>query len=161
MVGHVAATGRMRYAPDVQVDPHYIPCEPDTRSEVDIPLITNGKVIGVVSVTHAEADAFSGDQLQVLIALAEHIGVAIENARLFQQERQERYRMVQEAEEARAIQRALFGKAFLWSLVSHSKLRGAQQGCWRAIGSTSSTSGINGLGLFSRTYLERACPLHC
>jgi phosphoserine phosphatase RsbU/P len=111
IVGHVAATGRMRYAPDVQVDPYYIPCEPDTRSEVDIPLITNGKVMGVVSVNHAEADAFSEDQLQVLIALAEHIGVAVENARLFQQERQERYRMLQEAEEARAIQRALFGKA--------------------------------------------------
>jgi sigma-B regulation protein RsbU (phosphoserine phosphatase) len=111
MVGNVAATGRMRYAPDVQLDPYYIAFEPHTRSEVDIPLITNGKVVGVVSVSHADADAFSGDQLQVLIALAEHIGLAIENARLFQQERQERHRMLQEAEEARAIQRALFGKA--------------------------------------------------
>ena len=34
MVGHVAATGHMRYAPDVDLDPYYIPCEPDTRSEV-------------------------------------------------------------------------------------------------------------------------------
>jgi sigma-B regulation protein RsbU (phosphoserine phosphatase) len=111
MVGHVAGTGRMRYAPDVQVDPYYIPCEPDIRTEVDIPLITNGKVIGVVSVNHTQADAFSEDQLQVLAALAGHIGVAVENARLFQRERQERHRMLQEAEEARAIQRALFGKS--------------------------------------------------
>ena len=111
MVGHVAATGRMRYAPDVRVDPHYIPCEPDICSEVDIPLVTNGEVIGVFSVAHTQADAFSGDQLQVLMALAGHIGVAVENARLFQRERQERHRMLQEAEEARAIQRALFGKA--------------------------------------------------
>ena len=38
MVGHVAATGQMRYAPDVSVDPYYISCENHTRSEVAIPL---------------------------------------------------------------------------------------------------------------------------
>jgi sigma-B regulation protein RsbU (phosphoserine phosphatase) len=38
MVGHVAATGKMRYARDVQQDSHYIACEPATRSEVSIPL---------------------------------------------------------------------------------------------------------------------------
>src|SRR5271155_4602686 len=38
MVGHVAATGRMRYACDVREDPHYVACEPATRSEVSIPL---------------------------------------------------------------------------------------------------------------------------
>ena len=38
LVGYVAATGQMRYAPDVSVDPYYIACEADTRSEVAIPL---------------------------------------------------------------------------------------------------------------------------
>src|SRR5450755_2252801 len=30
MVGHVAATGEIRYAPDVRLDPYYIGCEPGT-----------------------------------------------------------------------------------------------------------------------------------
>jgi phosphoserine phosphatase RsbU/P len=111
MVGQVAATGRTRYAPDVREDPFYIPCEPDIRAEVDIPLIAGGKVIGVFCVSHREAHAFSEDQLHVLDALAGHIAVAVENARLFERERQQRDRLVREAEEARAIQRALFGKA--------------------------------------------------
>jgi sigma-B regulation protein RsbU (phosphoserine phosphatase) len=111
MVGQVAATGRMRYAPDVRADPFYIPCEPDIRAEVDIPLIAAGKVIGVFCVSHREPHAFAEDQLQVLDALAGHIAVAVENARLFEKERQERERLLREAEEARAIQRALFGKA--------------------------------------------------
>ena len=38
MVGHVAHTGKLRYAPDVRLDPYYRPCEPATRSEVTIPL---------------------------------------------------------------------------------------------------------------------------
>src|SRR5712675_1290164 len=34
LVGYVASTGHMRYAPDVREDPYYIPCEESTLSEV-------------------------------------------------------------------------------------------------------------------------------
>ncbi len=111
LVGHVAATGRTRYASDVTVDPYYLACEPDTRSSVNIPLKARGEVIGVLGVDHHDVDAFSNDQLQVLKALAGHITVAIENARLFQRERLERERMQREADDARAVQQALFPKA--------------------------------------------------
>jgi sigma-B regulation protein RsbU (phosphoserine phosphatase) len=110
MVGHVAATGKMRYAPDVHQDPYYIACEPLTRSEVGIPLKTAGVVIGVLCIDHHETEAFSDDQLRVMQALAGHIAIAIENARLFRLERFERERMQQESAEARAIQQALFLK---------------------------------------------------
>ena len=110
MVGYVAATGKMRYAPDVRLDPYYIACEPDTLSEVTIPLKARGSVIGVLSVDHHEIDAFSDDQLKVLQAIAGHIAVALENARVFQSERQERQRLQQESTEARTIQEALFLK---------------------------------------------------
>jgi sigma-B regulation protein RsbU (phosphoserine phosphatase) len=110
MVGHVAATGKMRYARDVHQDPYYIGCESDTRSEVSIPLKTGGLVIGVLCVDHRQTDAFSDDQLKVLQALAGHIAIAIENARLFRHERLERERMQEESAEARAIQQALFLK---------------------------------------------------
>ena len=111
MVGHVAFTGDMRYARDVQMDQHYIACEPRTRSSVTLPLKVRSEVIGVLSVDHYEVDAFSEDQLQVFQALAGHIAVAIENARMFRRERAERERMETEAKDARAIQQALLPKS--------------------------------------------------
>ncbi|MGB0121949.1 MAG: GAF domain-containing SpoIIE family protein phosphatase [Silvibacterium sp.] len=110
LVGYVAATGKMRYARDVRQDPYYIACEAATRSEVAIPLKNSGQVIGVFCIDHDQTDAFSDDQLKVLQALAGHIAIAIQNARLFRLERFERERMQQESAEARAIQQALFLK---------------------------------------------------
>ena len=111
MVGYVAASGQMHYAPDVTVDPYYIACEPDTRSAAVVPLKLDGKVIGVLSIDHKKLHAFSDDQLQLFKALAGHIAVAIENARRFQHERHQRERIQSDAEEARAIQQALLLKA--------------------------------------------------
>ena len=111
LVGRVAATGQMHYATDVRIDPYYVVCEVSTRSEVCIPLKIGGEVIGVFNVDHIETNAFTDDQLLVLEALAGHIAVAIENARLFQRERLERERMQREADDARTMQQAIFLKA--------------------------------------------------
>ncbi len=110
MVGHVAATGKMHYAPDVRMDPYYIACEPSTLSEVAIPLHVEGRLVGVFSTSHHELDAFPPGQLRLLQGLCNHIAVAINNARRFQQEQQARQRMSREAQEARAIQQALLPK---------------------------------------------------
>jgi len=112
MVGHVAATGAMRYARDVSVDPYYVACEPHTRSEVSIPLKSGNEVFGVLSIDHTETDAFTEEQLLILQALAGHVAIAIENARVFERERRERRRMQDEAKEARAVQEALFPRAY-------------------------------------------------
>ena len=93
MVGHVAATGKMRYAPDVRKDRYYIGCEPETLSEVVIPLKAAGRVIGVISIDHSQLDAYSPDQLKVLQAIAGHTAIAVENARVFQSEREKRERL--------------------------------------------------------------------
>ena len=77
MVGHVSATGKLRYAPDVDEDPYYLRCEPSTRSEVCIPLTAGGSVIGVLVVDDHRIDAFSEEQLHVLQALAGHIAIAV------------------------------------------------------------------------------------
>ena len=111
MVGHVAATGKMHYAPDVAVDPYYIACEPDTRSEVAIPLEREGHLIGVFIASHCEVDAFCPDQLRLLQGLCAHVAVAVHNARRFGDEREQRERMSREAEEARSIQQALLPRS--------------------------------------------------
>ena len=110
MVGYVAATGQMRYAPDVSKDAYYMACETGTRSEVAIPLEVDGEVIGVFTASHHEFDAFPPEQLRLLQALCSHIAVAVHNARRFQQERLENERMNREVQEARVIQEALLPK---------------------------------------------------
>jgi sigma-B regulation protein RsbU (phosphoserine phosphatase) len=111
MTGHVAATGKIHYAPDVRLDPYYIACEPSTLSEVAIPLHVDGKLVGVFSTSHHQLDAFPPEQLRLLQALCKNIAPAIHNARRFGLERQERERMSREAQEARIIQQALLPKA--------------------------------------------------
>jgi len=59
MVGYVAATGQMRYAPDVRLDDYYIGCEESTLSEVAIPLHVEGQLVGVFTASHNQLDAFT------------------------------------------------------------------------------------------------------
>jgi len=111
MVGYVASTGQMRYAPDVRKDPYYIACEEAALSEVAIPLLVDGRLVGVFAASHHELDAFTREHLRWLQGLCEHVAVAVHNARRFQHERHQRQKMTQEASEARAIQEALLPKS--------------------------------------------------
>src|ERR1700693_6067507 len=97
LVGYVAATGQMRYAPDVRLDPYYLACEESTLSEVAIPLMVDGKLVGVFAASHPELNAFRPQQVKILQTLSSHIAVAVQNARLFQQVQQEREEMNRDA----------------------------------------------------------------
>ena len=111
MVGHVASTGQIHYAPDVRKDPYYLMCGPATLSEVAIPLRVGERLVGVFTASHPELDAFPRKQLRLLQALCDHVAVAIQNAQQLQVERAERRALDREANEARAIQQALLPKS--------------------------------------------------
>jgi phosphoserine phosphatase RsbU/P len=111
MVGYVAATRQMHYAPDVSRDPYYMACEPETRSEVAIPLHVESDLIGVFTASHCELDAFSAEQLRLLQGLCAHVAVAVQNAQRFRDEREQRQILSREAEEARSIQQALLPRS--------------------------------------------------
>jgi phosphoserine phosphatase RsbU/P len=111
MVGYVASTGQMHYAPDVRLDPYYIGCEEATLSEVAIPLHVEGELVGVFTASHNELNAFNPCQLRLLQAMCSDVAVAVHNARRFQRELRQREQMSGEAREARAIQQALFPKS--------------------------------------------------
>jgi len=108
MVGHVGMTEETYYSPDVTLDPYYQVSEESTRSELDIPLKIHGRLIGVFNFQHQDVNAFSESRIQLLEALAGHVATAIENARLFGNERKEKERMINELNEARSIQLSLF-----------------------------------------------------
>ena len=111
MAGHVAATGQMRYAPDVRIDPYYIGCEESTRSEVAIPLHVEGQLVGVFTTSHHQLDAFPLEQIRLLQALCSDVAVAVHNARRFRDEQHRRQEMSREAQEARTIQQSLLPKS--------------------------------------------------
>ncbi|MGA8149660.1 MAG: GAF domain-containing SpoIIE family protein phosphatase [Terriglobales bacterium] len=111
MVGYVASTGQMRYAPDVRKDPYYIGCEESTLSEVAIPLHVEGQLVGVFTASHARLDAFNSCQLRLLQALCNDVAVAVHNARRFRKEQRQREELSREAHEARAIQQALLPRS--------------------------------------------------
>ena len=110
ITGYVAETGETYYSPDVNKDPYYQVSEESTNSEIDIPLKIHGKVIGVFNVQDQKLNAFSEARIQLLESLANHISIAIENARLFRKEKLDKERVLAELNEARKIQSQLIPK---------------------------------------------------
>ncbi len=59
------------------------PLLPETRSELALPLISRGQVIGAMSIQSARSAAFSDEDIAALQTMADQLANAIENARLF------------------------------------------------------------------------------
>ncbi len=84
--GWVAATGEALMAPDVNKEPRYIPVEgSQAQSELTVPISVKGKVIGVLDVESDRLNDFNDTDLDLITSLANQTGVAIENARLYEQ----------------------------------------------------------------------------
>ncbi len=81
IVGFVTATGQPRIALDVGNDPIHFdnPDLPGTRSEAALPLRYADRIIGALDVQSMESNAFSEDDLEALIALADQVSAAINN----------------------------------------------------------------------------------
>ena len=84
MIGACIAMGEARIALDVGEEHVHFknPHLPHTRSEMALPLIYGGKALGAVTIQSSEEHAFSEDDITTLLTMAEHLAVAINNARL-------------------------------------------------------------------------------
>ncbi len=87
----VAQAARNRQAAvigDVSLSQVHLPNPylPMTRSEAAIPMITQGELIGVLGLQSQRADRFEQEDLRILVSLAEQIGVAVKNARLYEEQ---------------------------------------------------------------------------
>src|SRR5882762_5136807 len=85
LVGYAAQSKEAVLVPDVGKDPRYILLNPETRSELAVPLIYKEKVIGVLDLEHTRRGYFTEDHKRTLTTLAAQIAIAIENARLYEQ----------------------------------------------------------------------------
>ena len=92
--GIVGAAAEQRLAVlirDVKKDARYIETNPETRSELAVPLIYQDKVIGVLDLEHTRRGFFTEEHQRTMSTLAAQIAIALENARLYEEiERQER-----------------------------------------------------------------------
>jgi len=107
IVGAAATLKEPVLVPDVTVDPRYVMVNPETRSELAIPMMHQGKVIGVLDVESPIPNYFTEDHVQTLSILAANLAVSLENAHLYEQLAKEEARLERDLQAAKRIQGAL------------------------------------------------------
>ncbi|HKR01580.1 MAG TPA: GAF domain-containing protein, partial [Pyrinomonadaceae bacterium] len=85
IIGHVALTGEPVISPNVHADPRYVNAREETRSEMVAPIISNEEVIGVFDLESDRLNAYTSDDLQVLMLLASQVAIIIEKVMLHEQ----------------------------------------------------------------------------
>ncbi len=85
IIGHVALTSAPIISPDVRTDPMYINARERTRSEMVAPIISNDEVIGVFDLESDELNAYTEDDLDVLMLLASQVAIIIEKVKHHEQ----------------------------------------------------------------------------
>src|SRR5215831_10547563 len=104
IVGYAAEHKQAVLVRDVKKDPRYIETNPETRSELAVPLIYKDKVIGVLDLEHTKRGFFTDDHQRTITTLAAQIAIAIENARLYEQVARQERRLERDLELARELQ---------------------------------------------------------
>lgn len=82
VTGYAAWTGRPLRVEDVQRDPRYVCLKSDIKSELALPMVLDGHVIGVINVDSTRAGAFTEEDEELCMAVANQSAKVIETARL-------------------------------------------------------------------------------
>jgi sigma-B regulation protein RsbU (phosphoserine phosphatase) len=104
LVGYAAQHKQAVLVPDVSKDPRYINANPETRSELCIPLIYKDNVIGVLDIEHTRRGYFTEDHVRTMTTLAAQVAIAIENATLYERIARQEKRLEQDLALARELQ---------------------------------------------------------
>jgi sigma-B regulation protein RsbU (phosphoserine phosphatase) len=107
IVGAAATLKAPVRVPDVSSDPRYLMVNPETRSELAIPMIHKGQVIGVLDLESPQLNYFTEDHVQTLSILAANLAVSLENARLYEKLARDEARLERDLQAAKRIQGAL------------------------------------------------------
>jgi sigma-B regulation protein RsbU (phosphoserine phosphatase) len=111
LVGAAIREKRVIHVPDVRKDPRYHMVNPETRSEMTVPLLYKGTAIGVLDIEHTRAHFFTEDHERAMTTLAAQIAIALENAQLYQRVTQQEQRLERDLAMAREVQLRLLPPA--------------------------------------------------
>jgi putative methionine-R-sulfoxide reductase with GAF domain len=108
LVGQAAQTQKGILVSDVRQDPNWLPNSllPETKSEIAVPITVGGQVLGVLDVQHNIVNGLQAQDADLLELLANQIGIALQNARLFTQTQQQANQQALINEIGRKIQTA-------------------------------------------------------
>ena len=104
LVGYAAQHGVPILVPDVSKDPRYIEANPETHSELAMPLIYKDRVIGVLDIEHTRRNYFNDDHVRIMTTMAAQVAIAIENATLYERIARQEKRLEQDLALARELQ---------------------------------------------------------
>lgn len=105
ITGYVAETGQPVLANDVTKEPRYRPVEllEETRSELCVPLVAEGRVVGLLDVQSDRLNAFTQEDLATMQTVATQVAVAIHEAQLYDRERKRARQLAAVSEVGRKI----------------------------------------------------------
>ncbi len=107
LTGTAAETKQTVRVNDTQADPRYIASHPGIRSEVALPLILKGRVIGVLDLESEKFGNYSDEHVRILQTLAPQIAASIENARLYEELAIREQKMEKDLQAGRKLQSVL------------------------------------------------------
>lgn len=111
LVGTAALEKKPVLVGDVSKDPRYIKANPETRSELCVPLIYKDSVIGVLDLEHTRKGFFTEEHVRIISTLAAQVAIAVENARLYERIAREEQRLERDLAMAREVQHHLLPPA--------------------------------------------------
>jgi signal transduction histidine kinase len=85
LLGLTVRTGETSLAQDVTQDPNYKAIIPEMQAQLSVPIKREDRVIGAIVLESHQTDSFREENTALIMRLADHAAIAIENARLFQQ----------------------------------------------------------------------------
>jgi two-component system NtrC family sensor kinase len=112
--------GVVVHIPDAQADPDYTFNEArrlgDFRTVIGVPMLREGKAIGVIVMTRSEVRPFTDKQIELATTFADQAAIAIENVRLFESVEARTRELTASLEELRTAQNRLVQTEKLASL---------------------------------------------
>jgi GAF domain-containing protein len=111
VTGRVALDGKIIQIPDVLADPEYHVTDHQQafgyRTILGVPLLRDGAMIGVLSLTRDEVIPFTDKQIELVTTFADQAVIAIENVRLFEAEQQRTRELSESLEQQTATSEVL------------------------------------------------------
>lgn len=84
ITGRTVKTKKPQIVSDVKKDKNYLESNPETHSELSVPILVNNEVFGVVNSESSKIGFYSESDQKLMVTLANQLAVAIEKIQLFE-----------------------------------------------------------------------------